>query len=262
MEAGKGPVVAVVGDSITVISAPGVVGELRGYALYIRAVDGKRIDQMIPALGAEMRRHPEAVVVNLGTNDAVQARTHPDWLTGFDTVWDLVRSAAACVVFVTVNTYADDDRQGRVAADLNRAMRRLAAEHHNVQHRRLERRGARRPEPAREPEPARRRHSPVDEAGLATGWGTTTGPRCSRAASIRPDAQSRRARFRLTAARTPRDDLAPPSGCVRDLSTCRGSTPPTRLVVHLARASVSANAWSGRVATRLRHWSTDGRSTA
>ena len=128
----KGPVVVVVGDSITVISAPGVEAELRGYALYMRAVDGKRIDEMIPMLRAEMRRRPKAVVVNLGTNDALQARTHPNWLTGFNTVWGLTQSRP-CVVFVTVSTNADDLGKGTVAVAINAAIRRLAAEHHNVQ---------------------------------------------------------------------------------------------------------------------------------
>jgi hypothetical protein len=129
---GKGPVVAIVGDSITVISAPGVEAELRGYALYIRAEDGKRMDQLIPALRTELQRDPRAVVINLGTNDALQARTHSDWVSGFDTVWDLVRSTS-CVVYVTVGTNADYLGKGVVAADLNRAMEQLAAKHHNVQ---------------------------------------------------------------------------------------------------------------------------------
>ena len=128
----KGPVVAVVGDSITVISAPGVEAELRGYALYMRAVDGKRIDEMIPMLRGEMRRKPTAVVVNLGTNDAMQAQTHPNWLTGFNTVWELTQSRP-CVVFVTVNTNADYLGRGKVAVEINAAIHRLATQHHNVQ---------------------------------------------------------------------------------------------------------------------------------
>jgi GDSL-like Lipase/Acylhydrolase family len=127
----RGPVVAVVGDSITVVSAPGVEAELRGYALYMRAVDGKRIDEMVPALRTEMQRNPKAVVVNLGTNDAMQAQTHPDWLTGFNSVWDLTR-ARSCVIFVTVSTNADYLGKSSVAADINHAIRQLAAKHHNV----------------------------------------------------------------------------------------------------------------------------------
>ena len=128
---GKGPVVAVVGDSITVVSAPGVEAELRGYSLYMRAIDGKRIDEMIPSLRAEMARKPRAVVVNLGTNDALQAQTHSNWLGSFDTVWALTRSRP-CVIFVTVSTYADNLGKGTVANDINLAIRKLAAEHHNV----------------------------------------------------------------------------------------------------------------------------------
>ena len=130
--AGKGPVVVVVGDSITVISAPGVEAELRGYSLYMRAVDGKRIGEMVPLLRAEMQRTPRAVVVNLGTNDAMQAQTHPDWLAGFNAVWDLVQHRP-CVVFVTVSTNADYLGKARVAADINDTIRQLAKQHHNVQ---------------------------------------------------------------------------------------------------------------------------------
>jgi len=127
----KGPVVAVVGDSITVVSAPGVEAELRGYALYMRAIDGKRIDEMIPTLRAEMKRKPRAVVVNLGTNDALQAQTHPDWLPGFNAEWDLVKDRP-CVVFVTISTNADLLGDARVAAEIDTAIRHLANEHHNV----------------------------------------------------------------------------------------------------------------------------------
>ena len=157
---------AVVGDSITVISAPGVVAELRGYALYIRAEDGKRIDQLFPSLGRSFAGIPRAVVINLGHQRRAPGTDAPDWVSGFDTVWDLVRGAA-CVVFVTSARTPTTIGKGVVAADLNRSMAQLAAEHHNVPGRRLERRGARRPEPAREPEPARRRHPPVDEARMA-----------------------------------------------------------------------------------------------
>jgi lysophospholipase L1-like esterase len=128
---GNAPVVTVVGDSITVLSAPGVEAELGGYALYIRAEDGKRIDQMVPVLAAELRRDPRGVVINLGTNDAIQARTHPDWLSGFNAVWALVR-ARPCVVFVTVSTNADILGRHLVAVDINHAIGRLAARNRNV----------------------------------------------------------------------------------------------------------------------------------
>ena len=164
---------AVVGDSITVLSAPGVVGELDGYAVYVRAEDGKRMDQMLPALGQEVRRHPEAIVINLGTNDAVQAQTHPDWLTGFDAAWDLVRSER-CVVFVTVNTYADKIGRERVAFGHQQrdAPARVTAPQRA--HRRLERGGARRRDPAREPEPPARRHAAADAPPICPLGGCTT----------------------------------------------------------------------------------------
>ena len=46
-------------------------------------VDGKRIDQRLPALEGALRSHPYAVVENLGTNDAVQGGAHYDWVTSW-----------------------------------------------------------------------------------------------------------------------------------------------------------------------------------
>ena len=123
---------AIVGDSITRVSGPKLKSELRYYGLDIRAQDQQRIDEMLPQLRTQLRRRPDAVVINLGTNDAIQARKHPNWRAGFTTVWRLV-STRRCVVYSTINTFVDDIYgHETVAADINRAIQVLADHHKNV----------------------------------------------------------------------------------------------------------------------------------
>jgi GDSL-like Lipase/Acylhydrolase family len=128
----RGPVVAIVGDSITRVSAPKLKSELRYYGLDIRAQDKQRIDEMVPQLRTQLRRHPDAVVINLGTNDAIQAAKHPNWRPAFTTVWRLV-SKRQCVIYSTINTFVDEIYgRATVAADINRAIHVLADRHKNV----------------------------------------------------------------------------------------------------------------------------------
>ena len=128
----RGPVVTIVGDSITRVAGPKLRSELRYYGLDIRAQDQQRIDEMIPQLRVQLRKHPDAVVVNLGTNDAIQAHKHPNWHTGFTTVWRLV-SGRKCVVYSTINTFVDQIYgHDTVAAQINHAIRLLADRHKNV----------------------------------------------------------------------------------------------------------------------------------
>src|SRR2546423_11881593 len=68
--------VPVVGDSITVFSSRDISTVLSGaYRPAVHAQIGARIDQMLPTLRALLRAHPYAVVVNLGTNDVLQAHS-------------------------------------------------------------------------------------------------------------------------------------------------------------------------------------------
>ena len=128
----RGTVVAIVGDSITRAAAPALKSDFRYVGLDLHAEDHQRIDEMLPQLRVQLQRNPDAVVINLGTNDAIQARQHPDWRTAFDTVWKLVQSRP-CVVYATINTFADTLRGHRtVAADINHEIRLLAAAHRNV----------------------------------------------------------------------------------------------------------------------------------
>ena len=128
----QGPTVAIVGDSITRVAGHQLRSELRYYGLNIHAQDQQRIDEMIPQLRGQLGQRPDAVVINLGTNDAIQAHKHPDWHTGFTTVWRLV-SGRKCVVYATINTFVDQlYGHDTVAAQINSAIRTLAAHHKNV----------------------------------------------------------------------------------------------------------------------------------
>src|SRR5947207_10610655 len=90
--------VPVVGDSITFFAGRDISAALgSGYHADVHAGIGKRIDQMLPTVRDVMRDHPLAVVVDLGTNDALQARTHPGWLRGFQRMVATL-SPAQCVM--------------------------------------------------------------------------------------------------------------------------------------------------------------------
>ena len=144
------------------------------------------MDEMIPSLRTEMARKPRAVVVNLGTNDALQARTHSGWLMA-STPYGRSTRSRPCVVFVTVSTYADNLGKGTVADDINHAIRKLAAEHHNVHIVDWNAAVHTEPEPPCEPQPAGRQHSPLLVARAGDGWAVTTATRCSPAGSTPPD---------------------------------------------------------------------------
>jgi lysophospholipase L1-like esterase len=133
-----GPRVVIVGDSITVFAHHEITHALGGnYSVTISAVLGQRIDEMLPALQRDLATHPRAVVLNLGTNDVLQARLHPDWQTGFNTMISLVLRLP-CVVLTTISTLAttspapDPAAEPQVASDINAAIVRTSASHRNV----------------------------------------------------------------------------------------------------------------------------------
>jgi len=79
------PSVVFGGDSITVLATPEIHQLLDpSYDVEVLAVIGIRINQSLPALESALRLHPYAVVENLGTNDALQGGSHPDWVSGWD----------------------------------------------------------------------------------------------------------------------------------------------------------------------------------
>src|SRR5438094_3203328 len=124
--------VPVVGDSITFFAGRDISAALgSGYHADVHAGIGKRIDQMLPVVRDVMRDHPLAVVVDLGTNDALQAQTHPDWQTGFQRMIATL-SPAQCVMLTTINTLVDDRSGGPpVASQINRAIGAAVSTHTN-----------------------------------------------------------------------------------------------------------------------------------
>ena len=79
------PTVVFDGDSITVLATPAIHQLLDpSYDVNVLAVIGIRINQSLPALQSALKLHPDAVVVNLGTNDALQGGEHPGWVSGWD----------------------------------------------------------------------------------------------------------------------------------------------------------------------------------
>jgi lysophospholipase L1-like esterase len=128
----------IVGDSITVFAHDEISHALRGhYSVTTSAVFGQRIDEMLPALLRDLTEHPRAVVLNLGTNDVLQARLHPDWQTGFNAMISMV-SHVPCVVLTTISTLAttspipDAAAEPQVASEINGAIVATAASHPNM----------------------------------------------------------------------------------------------------------------------------------
>jgi hypothetical protein len=127
------PTVAVVGDSITAFAKVDISAALGdGYHPDIHAVIGRRIDEMVPTLERVGRSRPSAIVVNLGSNDALQAGSHPDWRTGFVRMLALL-IPQRCVLLTTINTGLPG-RAGTavVADDINRALLVAVGAHPNV----------------------------------------------------------------------------------------------------------------------------------
>jgi hypothetical protein len=68
------------------------------------------------------------VVVNLGTNDALQGGVHPDWVSGWDKLIRITRTTP-CVVLTTINPAADALSHRPIATRINADIRALAAQH-------------------------------------------------------------------------------------------------------------------------------------
>jgi hypothetical protein len=124
--------VSIVGDSITFFAGPDESAALgSAYRVDAHAGIGKRIDEMLPAVRKAARSDPFAVVVNLGTNDARQASSHPDWRTAYD---QMIATLAGrhCVLLTTVNTLMPGEPGVTTAAEaVNAAQVAAVASHSN-----------------------------------------------------------------------------------------------------------------------------------
>jgi lysophospholipase L1-like esterase len=118
--------VAIVGDSITVSSTPQIKHALEGrYTTDIHARPGQRIDQMLVDLHGALAERPNAVVVNLGTNDVLQGDTQ--WHSSFDRmIADL--AGQPCVQITTISTRVTGwVAVPAIAEQINRAIAETAA---------------------------------------------------------------------------------------------------------------------------------------
>jgi GDSL-like Lipase/Acylhydrolase family len=130
---GSTPTVPVVGDSITFFSGRDITTALGDtYHGDVHSGIGRRIDEMLPTLQSAVRQHPFALVVNLGTNDALQAQTHPDWRSGFERMIAIL-TPVRCVVLTTISTLVHDSVDApAVASDISDAIVAAAAAHANL----------------------------------------------------------------------------------------------------------------------------------
>ncbi len=126
---GHGERVTVIGDSLTVRATTQIRAAFRGDRISINGENGKRADELVAALKHHLPA--DVVIVNVGTNDAIQARTHPDWRSGFDEIVSLVENVP-CVVFATVSTIVGSAEHSTVAAQINAEIRNLARSRSNV----------------------------------------------------------------------------------------------------------------------------------
>jgi hypothetical protein len=122
------PSVVFVGDSITVLATPAIHQLLDPkYDVEILAVIGIRINKSLPTLESALKFRPDAVVVNLGTNDALEGGVDSDWLSSWNKLIRITRNTP-CVVLTTVNTAADALSHRPIATKINADIRALAAQ--------------------------------------------------------------------------------------------------------------------------------------
>ena len=122
------PHIAVVGDSITGLDHGEISSVLDPpYSVDFYYQNGMRIDQMLPRLrdGLDARGPGVAVIVNLGTNDALQGGRNVDPQRSWDQLLTITKDVP-CVVLTTVNSISDAYARGKVASALNERMMALA----------------------------------------------------------------------------------------------------------------------------------------
>ena len=104
-----GPRIAILGDSITVVSAGSIRSTLsHEYDADIRATLGVTAGQMLPAAQEALAHNPDQVVIALGSNDALHG-TPP--ATAAADIGKLVAlfPQAHCIHLVTLNTHMTDN---------------------------------------------------------------------------------------------------------------------------------------------------------
>jgi hypothetical protein len=130
----SGPKVGIVGDSITWYSATDLTNTLGPwYDVDISGEPGYTIGEQLPQIERMISSDsppPQDWVINLGTNDAIQAgygNFETGWQADFNQEIALT-NYAACVVLFTINLNADhfEGGSGDVAEELNTQIEALA----------------------------------------------------------------------------------------------------------------------------------------
>ena len=129
----RGPAVAMIGDSITVVSADEIRTQLDDFDVNSRAVIGATVRDMLPAAEELARYRPEHLVINLGSNDTrlyVDVReTELHLRTMLSKFPD-----ARCVTMVSINAHMNFDSKIRdeEANAINGILLRLAGEDQRI----------------------------------------------------------------------------------------------------------------------------------
>lgn len=123
----NGPRTGIVGDSIIVVSKPDIEANIApNYAYQVQANNGYTIVQgegELNTIDTDPEGPPVDLVVNVGTNDAVQQ--NPNWQTDWN---NLIAEAdqAGCVILTTLRPILDYQKSIPIADDINADIARLA----------------------------------------------------------------------------------------------------------------------------------------
>lgn len=125
----RGEPVAVIGDSITEVSAPAIRGELRPeWNPELAALSGRRVAELQGDAERLAADAPEQAIVNLGTNDVLQSYPLDQSMLDYAALLDTLRGVR-CVHVVTLNEQmVPADGVGERARAFNVRLRQLAAE--------------------------------------------------------------------------------------------------------------------------------------
>ncbi len=114
--------VAILGDSITRLSSDSLHAALDDdYSVHIVGKPGARVDEMQAEATLLARGRPDKVIINLGTNDAIQGYPAASTRHNLEQLLDTF-DAARCVVFVTIDealeVYGSPRRAGARAVNV------------------------------------------------------------------------------------------------------------------------------------------------
>jgi lysophospholipase L1-like esterase len=130
------PLVAMLGDSNTYLSIPELEAAFRdaGLRSTIRGISGSGLKDLdrdwLPAARTIAAAPPAAVVIALGTNDALEARNVAAFRDRLDTLLDAI--GAVPVVWVTHTEHAVEGRDPADERAVNDVIRAAPAQHPNV----------------------------------------------------------------------------------------------------------------------------------